>query len=158
MLQPRKFRYKTRQKNRSTLTFASCSLRYGNVALVLDKPFRISAKKIFRLKLFLKRSSRKSDFTKRAFWVSIFPHLPLSRKAKGMRMGKGAGKLATWYTQLRGGKILVEFKNLRLGRAVHFAKQVQHKLPVPSTILQTPTRNIKLVGARKTNPSLLSFW
>ena len=158
MLQPRKFRYKTRQKGRTALAFAAHSMQYGSVALILNTPFRISAKKIFRLKLFLKRSARKSDYTRRAFWISIFPHLPLSRKPKGMRMGKGAGKLSTWYTQIRGGKVLVEFKNLRFGRALHFSKQVQHKLPVSSTIIHTPTRNIKITGARKTNPSLFSFW
>jgi len=158
MLQPRKFKYKTRQKRRSTATPSPFKLSYGNLALVLLKPFRISAKRIFRLKLFLKRSSRKSDWTKRSFWVAIFPHLPLSRKPKGMRMGKGAGKLSTWYTQLRGGKSLVEFKNLRPGRAAHFSKQVAHKLPVPSTFYQQTTRNLKLVGSRRTNPNLYMFW
>jgi large subunit ribosomal protein L16 len=158
LLQPRKFKYKTRQKQRSARIAGISHLRYGTMGLRLLKPFRVSAKKIFRLKLFLKRSSRKADITKRAFWVSIFPHLPLSRKPKGMRMGKGAGKLSTWYTQIRGGRILVEFKNLRLGRARYYSNQVAHKLPVPATFTCLPTRVLKVVGARKTNPSLLSFW
>lgn len=95
MLQPRKFKYKTRQKVRSASHPGVPKMAYGSAGLILLRPFRISAKRIFRLKLFLKRSARKSDITRRAFWVSIFPHLPLSRKPKGMRMGKGAGKLST---------------------------------------------------------------
>ena len=158
MLQPRKFKYKSRQKGRTTTKYTETQMSYGTVGLVLLRPFRISAKKIFRLKLFLKRSARKADWTKRAFWVSIFPHLPLSRKAKGVRMGKGAGKLASWYTQIRGGKVLVEFKNLRLGRAIYFSKQVTHKLPVPTTIVHSQAKNIKIVGGKKTNPTLLTFW
>ena len=158
MLQPRKFKYKSRQKGRTTTKFTETQMSYGTVGLVLLRQFRISAKKIFRLKLFLKRSARKADWTKRAFWVSIFPHLPLSRKAKGVRMGKGAGKLASWYTQIRGGKVLVEFKNLRLGRAIYFSKQVTHKLPVPTTIVHSQAKNIKIVGGKKTNPTLLTFW
>lgn len=158
MLQPRKFKYKTRQKVRSAAHPGVPKMSYGSAALVILRPFRISAKRIFRLKLFLKRSARKSDITRRAFWVSIFPHLPLSRKPKGMRMGKGAGKLSTWYTQLRGGKVLVEFKNLRLGRAAYYAKQVAHKLPVEATFLTPETRNIKLSNTTKTNPTLVSFW
>ena len=157
MLQPRKFKYKTRQKRRSATRPASPSFRYGQVSLVLLRPFRISAKKIFRLNLSLKKSSRRSDKTKRAFWLSVFPHLPLSRKPKGMRMGKGAGKLASWYTQIRSGKVLVEFKNLRLGRAVHFSSQIQSKLPVPSTVTVANSRTIKVVGARRTTPTLGSF-
>ena len=89
--------------------------------------------------------------------MSIFPHLPLSRKAKGMRMGKGAGKLSTWFTQLRGGKTIVEFKNLRFGRAIYYSKRVHHKLPVPTTFIHCPTRNLKLVLGKKANPSLFTF-
>ena len=158
ILQPRKFKYKTRQKQRTATQRAETKMKYGTMGLLLDRPFRISAKRIFRLKLSIKKSSRKSDITRRAFWVSIFPHLPLSRKAKGMRMGKGAGKLATWYTQIRGGKTIVEFKNLRLGRAIYFSKRVHHKLPVPTTFIHCETRNIKLVLGKKTNPSLFTYW
>lgn len=158
MLQPRKFKYKTRHKLRSASNPSEPVLKYGSVALVILKPVRISAKRIYRLKLFLKRSSRKSDVTRRAFWVSIFPHLPLSRKPKGMRMGKGAGKLATWFTQIRGGKHIVEFKNLRLGRAIYYGKQVSHKLPVPTTIHRNSTRNIQLTQGRATNPDLQMYW
>ena len=158
MLQPRKFKYKSRQKNRSATVPSVTKMVYGDMALVLLKPFRISAKRIFRLRLFLKRSARKSDFTNRAFWFSTFPHLPMSKKPKGMRMGKGAGKLSNWYTQVRTGKTLIEFKNLRLGRAAHYAKQTAHKLPVPSTFTCHKSRNLKLVGASRTNPSLIAFW
>ncbi len=158
MLQPRKFRYKTRQKKRRGLFAKNSSLVYGDQGVVLAKPYRISAKKIFRLKLFLKRSSKKSARTKRLFWLSAFPHLPLSRKPKGMRMGKGAGKLSTWYTQVRGGVTLIEFRNLRYGRARYFAKQVSHKLPVPVIIRETLSRNLFVTGARKTNPVLTKFY
>jgi len=82
----------------------------------------------------------------------------MSRKPKGMRMGKGAGKLATWYTQIRGGKHLVEFKNLRLGRANYYAKQVEHKLPVPISIYRYKTRNLQLIQGRRANPDLQMFW
>ena len=158
ILQPRKFKYKSRQKGRRAHTPSQIRLSYGTVGLALLRPLRISAKRIFRLKLFLKKSSRKSDITRRAFWVSIFPHLPLSRKPKGMRMGKGAGKLAHWYTQIRSGKLIVEFKNLRLGRSKYYAKQVSHKLPIASLFIMQPTRSLKLVGSARTSPNLISFW
>lgn len=158
LLQPRKFKFKTRQKKRSAYQSATTKVCYGSIALVLLQPLRISAKRIYRLKLFLKRSARRSDITRRAFWVSIFPHLPLSRKPKGMRMGKGAGKLSTWYTQIRGGKNLIEFKNLRLGRAIYYSRQVAHKLPVSSTTYRAKTRNLGLVQSRRANPDLCFFW
>ena len=157
LLQPRKFTYKSKQKKRSSIFPKTSTLVYGDQGLVITKPYRISAKKIFRLKLFLKKSSRKAARTSRKFWVSAFPHLPLSRKPKGMRMGKGAGKLSTWYTQVRSGVMLIEFKNLRYGRARHFINQVAHKLPVPTTFKDKPSKNIYLVGAKRTNPKLTLF-
>lgn len=158
LLQPRKFKYKSRQKLRRATQPAIPKLSYGNVALILLRPLRLSAKKIFRIKLFLKKSARRSDITHRAFWVSVFPHLPLSKKPKGMRMGKGAGKLSSWQTQIRSGKSMVEFRNLRLGRAAYFGLQVGHKLPVPSMLLTSPTRNLKIVKGSRVNPLMLSYW
>jgi len=44
-------------------------------------------------------------------------------------MGKGVGKLAAWGSQLAGGITILEFKNLRFGRAKYFFKQAASRLP-----------------------------
>lgn len=93
------------------------------------KPFRLTGKKIFNLKIFLKKATKRSDKTRRLVWFNVFPHLPLSKKPLGMRMGKGVGKLAAWGSQLAGGITILEFKNLRFGRAVYFFKQASSRLP-----------------------------
>lgn len=72
-------------------------------------------------------------------------------------MGKGAGKLASWYTQVRGGVTLVEFKNLRFGRARFFVNQLSHKFPVPVAESGFTTRTIKLVGGKNVNSPLTYF-
>jgi ribosomal protein L16/L10AE len=45
------------------------------------------------MKVTLKKAIRKPDHTRRQVWFNTFPHLPLTKKPKGMRMGKGIGKL-----------------------------------------------------------------
>lgn len=159
MLQPRKFKYKFRHKRRRALTFRKTTFAYGDVALVLLKPLRMSSKSFFRLKLFLKRAVRKSDYTKRFFWLALFPHLPLSKKPKGMRMGKGVGKLSTWHTLVSGGTLLIEFRNLRKGRATYYAKQVSIRLSAPAqvTILHDYIL-FKLAGSRRTHYTTLPFY
>lgn len=66
ILQPRKFKYKTRHKIRR---FKKIQLRftlnYGQGGLLLTQPLRVNSKKLFRLKLFLKKASRRSDDTRR---------------------------------------------------------------------------------------------
>lgn len=134
ILQPRHFTYKRKQKNRTThwskINFLTPFnvLKYGDAGLRLLQSAQLTASQIFRFKLFLKRASRKSDITNRFVWFNAFPHLPLTKKPTGTRMGKGKGKLECWFTNLQGNIILIEFANLRYGRAKYFMTQLTHKL------------------------------
>jgi large subunit ribosomal protein L16 len=151
MLQPRKFKHKSWQKNRSVKSWAGSQLTYGDCGLFALQPLRMSAKQIFRLKVFLKRAVRKPDLTKRRIWFNTFPHIPLTKKSKGMRMGKGAGKLNSWSINLRGGVFIFEFKNLRYGRAIHFFKKVTTKIPTPTKHVFRNSQHFNLPGIKKTN-------
>ena len=139
LLQPRNFNFKKKQKNRSLLSFNNSSLsnplNFGGSGLMLLKPIHLTSNQLFKFKLFLKKSSKKSDKTRRFFWFNAFPHLPLTRKPNGVRMGKGKGKLECWFTNISGGSTLVEFRNLRKGRSVFFLKQMTYKLGVPTKLL-----------------------
>lgn len=103
---------------------------------------RLTGKQIFRLFIFLKKTSRKSDKTKRYFWLNCFPHLPLTRKAKGVRMGKGTGKLQLWFTVIIPGTVLVEFTNLRIGRSKYFFHQLAHKFATPLKFLSKTSKPV----------------
>jgi ribosomal protein L16/L10AE len=94
LLQPRKFKYKTRQKSRSVVMAREALLAYGDSGVRLLQPLRLTGRRIFRLKIFLKKAARKPDITKRRVWFNAFPHTPLTKKGKGLRMGKGIGKLS----------------------------------------------------------------
>lgn len=95
LLRPRKFIYKNIFKRRTFRTPKNNNIKYGQYGLKLLQPVRLNNKQIFRIKLFLKKSSRKFDKTSRYVWFNLFPHLPLSKKVEGSRMGKGVGKLAS---------------------------------------------------------------
>lgn len=131
-LQPRNFFFKRKQKGRSCFSFNNSQtvLNFGSAGLMLLRPLQLTASQIFRFKLFLKKASRKPDCTRRFVWFNAFPHIPLTRKPNGTRMGKGKGKLECWFTDISGGTILIEFQNLRKGRAVHFMKQMTHKIGI----------------------------
>ena len=133
-LRPNKFKFKNRHKNRSFLSPKKSKLLYGHFALQTLQPLWVTGKQIFRYKIFLKKSVKRSDKTSRKIWFNLFPHLPLSKKVAGSRMGKGKGKLDGWIGQLTSGSNIFEFKNLRPGRAKYFLRQVQYRLPVKSSI------------------------
>lgn len=161
VLQPRKFKYKSRQKlRRVDRTFRlKRELKFGQACLLLTRPLLINSKKMFRLKLFLKKAARKTDKTQRKVWVNTFPHIPLTKKTVGSRMGKGKGKLSIWFNKLSTGTILIELKNLRKGRATYFLRQAQNKLKSKSKIVFTGshTQSIKLFLGRN-SVSYRSIW
>lgn len=137
LLRPRKFKFKNRHKKRSYLLPRVNSLVYGQVGLKILQPIRLYSKQMFRFKLFIKKAARRSDKTSRKSWLIAFPHLPLTKKTSGSRMGKGKGKLKDWVCLMPAGVNLVEFKNLRTGRAFHFCKQISYKLTVKTRIIHS---------------------
>lgn len=160
LLQPRTFTYKRRQKQRRCLLFNNTNnaLNFGGAGLLLLKPVHLTSNQLFRFKLFLKRASRKSDSTKRFVWFNAFPHLPLTRKPNGIRMGKGKGKLECWFTNISGGSVLVEFRNLRKGRASFFMSQMTHKLGTPTKFLFSTNYYLTFPISLSKRVSFRTFW
>jgi len=158
LLRPRKFIYKNIFKRRFLRQSKITTLTYGYAGLMILQPLRLSNKQIFRCKLFLKKASKRSDKTLRFVWFNIFPHIPLSRKVEGTRMGKGKGKLAGWFTELPAGITIFEFKNLRSGRALHFCNQISFKLPIKTRFIKSINRKIPSVLKPSRKISYEVFW
>jgi large subunit ribosomal protein L16 len=133
-------------------------LTYGNTGILLLQPIFLNGPQIFRLKLFLKKATRRSDNTFRRIWFYAFPHLPLSRKPDGIRMGKGKGKLSVWFTSLAAGIILFEAVNLRHGRAIYFVKQTTFKLGVLTRFLSVPATRVVNAYSPSRTSVMRSFW
>jgi len=158
LLQPRKFKFKTKQKSRRVLKWTYTQLNYGDSGIKTLTPLRMSSRQIFRMKVTLKKAIRKPDLTRRLVWFNTFPHLPLTKKGKGMRMGKGAGKLNAWQAQLRGGSFIFEFKNLRPGRASYFFKKMAVKFPTRTKVFFRSKQRCIYHGQRGLTPRVSAFW
>ena len=162
LLQPRNFKFKRKQKNRSLFSFNKSYLKqklnFGGTGLMVLKPIHLTAGQIFRFKLFLKRAVKKADRTRRFVWFLAFPHLPLTKKPNGLRMGKGKGKLECWFTNISAGSILIEFKNLRKGRSDFFMKQMTHKLGVPTKYCYATTNYFNFPLKQSKSVFFRTFW
>lgn len=143
-MRPRKFIYKSKYKNRSLKFSKNSKLSFGCAGLLLLQPIKLNSKQLFRYKLFLKKAYKRSDKTLRYVWFNMFPHLPITKKVKGSRMGKGKGKLSGWSISLSSGLFILEFKNLRPGRLNYFTHQLQHKLVSKSRLVWRNSKFIKL--------------
>ncbi len=159
VLQPKKIRHKSIHKGRhSRANLARFNLNFGSVGLLLIRPLQISSQRIFRLRLFIKKAAKRSDYTLRKVWLNAFPHLPLTKKAIGSRMGKAKGKLSIWYAQLYPGTVLIEFKNLRFGRAVYYTSQLQSRIKGRVKVVYRERIRISLPLSKSAKMTVQSFW
>ena len=134
-------------------------LRFGSTGIQLTSQLRLNSRKIFRIKLFLKKSIKRSEDTRRKVYLNIFPHLPLTKKVLGSRMGKGKGKLSLWFTELNMGHILLEFLNLRRGRCHYFTKQIQNKIKSKIKVIYFSESRLILKNSNfKKSIEFQTFW
>ena len=159
VLQPKKIRHKSIHKGRySRANLARFRLNFGSVGLLLIRPLQISSQRIFRLRLFIKKAAKRADYTLRKVWLNAFPHLPLTKKAIGSRMGKAKGKLSIWYAQLYPGTVLIEFKNLRFGRSVYYTSQLQSRIKGSVKVVYRERIRINLPLSKSAKMTVQSFW
>jgi len=98
LLRPRKTNFKNSHKKRSYKSIGhklnlNHKLTYGQFGLKNENPnFLLFNKYLFKIKIFLKKTVRRSNITNRYLWVKAFPHIPITKKVIGSRMGKGKGK------------------------------------------------------------------
>ena len=63
-------------------------------------------------------------------FINIFPHMPLTKKSIGTRMGKGKGAVEAWVAVVKEGKILFEVSGVDEATAREAFRLASHKLPV----------------------------
>jgi len=137
---------------------ARFALNFGTVGLLLTRPLQVSSQRIFRLRLFIKKAAKRTDYTLRRVWLNAFPHLPLTKKPIGSRMGKAKGKLSIWYAQLYPGTVLIEFKNLRFGRAVYYTTQLQSRIKGRVKVVYRERLRVDLPLSKSKKMTVQSFW
>ena len=63
-------------------------------------------------------------------FINIFPHMPLTKKSIGTRMGKGKGAVEAWVAVVKEGKILFEISGVDEATAREALRLASHKLPI----------------------------
>lgn len=134
---PQKIKYinsfKLRKLKKPSL---NSKLIFGTIGFKLFTPITLSSKQLVKFVLYFKRAARKSEKTRRFYWIKAFPHLPLTKKPKGVRMGKGKGKRFLWYTTIKPNFIIFELSNIRYGRLVYYSNHIKIIFPKPLSLIQ----------------------
>lgn len=100
---------------------------FGTYGIYSMESLRITAAQIESARMsILKEVGRKGL----KIWVRIFPHIPVTKKALGTRMGKGKGAVDHFVANVRAGKLVFEYNCPTENIARLAFRQVSHKLPV----------------------------
>lgn len=102
-------------------------LSFGTYGIYAMESLRLTAAQIECARMsILKEVGRKGL----KIWVRVFPHIPVTKKALGVRMGKGKGAVDHFVANVRAGKFVFEYNCPSENMARLAFRQVQYKLPI----------------------------
>ena len=139
-MQPRKMKFRKMQKNLRAVKPAipaerpkPPALKCRQFGIYSLEGRRIKANQLESARMALMRSiGRRGSFIDRM----VFPHIPITKKPLGTRMGKGKGAVDHYVAHVRPGKMLFEFDCTTSLKLAHRA--VQLKLPIRVAFVQRP--------------------
>lgn len=109
---------------------------FGAYGIYSMESLRITAAQIESARVSIMRAVGKKDSK---IWVITFPHIPVTKKALGTRMGKGKGAVEYFVAHVRAGKMMFEFNCPTENIAKKAYSQANHKLPIKTKLVMRDT-------------------
>lgn len=69
-------------------------------------------------------------------WVSVFTDVPVSKKPREVRIGKGKGNVAYWACHVRPGTLRYEVDGVDMDKVARVLEKVGKKLPVKCRVVR----------------------
>lgn len=106
-------------------------IAFGDYALQAQGHDRITSRQIESARQAMTRYVKRGG----KIWIRIFPHIPVSRKALGTKMGSGKGNPEFFAAKVRPGTIMFEMQGVTEEVAREAMRLAAHKLPVKTKFL-----------------------
>jgi len=129
MLQPKKTKYRRRQKGRmkgnaqrgNQLAFGSFGIKALESAWITGRQIEAARQAVTR---HMKREGQ--------LWIRIFPDKPITKKPAEVRMGKGKGAPEGFVAPVTPGRIILECEGVPYEVAKEAMRLGAQKLPIPT--------------------------
>jgi len=106
-------------------------IAFGQYALQAQGHDRITSRQIESARQAMTRYIKRGG----KIWIRIFPHISVSRKALGTKMGSGKGNPEFFAARVRPGTIMFEMQGVSEEVAREAMRLAAHKLPVKTKFL-----------------------
>ena len=131
---PKSKKFKKFQKgslqNRITKTGSLFQLK-GCAGLRAVFSGRLTSKQLVSIRKIINKTIKKAGQLN----MNLFPHLPVSKKPKEIRMGKGKGSVDRWVSKILAGSLLCEVYAPSLPLALTALKSAQIRLPIKTRVV-----------------------
>ena len=127
ILQPRRQKYRRTFRgditkvasNGYTLSFGDYGLKAMDSGLMTARQIEAARKTI-------------THYTKRGgkIWIRIFPYMPMTKKADGVKLGSGKGNVYGFGTPIKAGSVLFEIVGVSEEVAKEAFRLASHKIPL----------------------------
>ena len=132
MLVPNKTKHRRVRKGRlkgpatsgNTIAFGQYALQSLGTERITSRQIESSRQAMTR---YIKRGGK--------IWIRIFPHMPVTRKPLGLKMGGGKGSPEFFVAKVRPGTVLFEMQGVSEEVAREAMRLAAHKLPVKTKFI-----------------------
>ena len=132
MLQPRRVKYRNKQRGRRKgLAVTGSTLNHGDFGLKAVEPAWVTARQIEAARRVITRYVRTSG----RLWIRIFPDKSVTARAVETRMGSGKGTVDHWVAVVKPGRVLFEIAGVPEDEARKALRLASDKLPLATRVV-----------------------
>jgi large subunit ribosomal protein L16 len=133
MLLPKKTKWrKVRKGKNEGVATRGNYIAFGDFALQSQSNSDITSRQIESARQAMTRYIKRGG----KIWIRIFPHIPVSRKPVGLKMGMGKGNPEFFAAKVKAGTVMFEMKGVSEEVAREAMRLAAHKLPVKTKFIK----------------------
>lgn len=127
MLLPKKTKYRKVRKGRNNSKATRGNyIAFGEYALQSQSNSDVTSRQIESARQAMTRYIKRGG----KIWIRIFPHIPVTRKPVGLKMGMGKGNPEFFAAKVKEGTVMFEMNGVSEEVAREAMRLASHKLPV----------------------------
>lgn len=133
MLLPKKTKYrKVRKGKNDGVATRGNYIAFGDFALQSLENNDVTSRQIESARQAMTRYIKRGG----KIWIRIFPHIPVSRKPVGLKMGMGKGNPEFFAAKVKAGTVMFEMRGVSEEVAREAMRLASHKLPVKTKFIK----------------------
>lgn len=133
MLLPKRTKYRKAFKGRNDGVATRCNrLAFGDYGLQSLDNERITSRQIEAARRAITGQTKRGG----KVWIRIFPHIPVTNKPLGLKMGGGKGSPEYFVAKVKTGTMLFEMNGVSEDIAREAMRLAGHKLPVKTRFVK----------------------